>query len=144
MVQNGAAVTSHIQVRVSVVVEVSYRNTLPIVPFASHARFFGNVGESSVTVVVIKSRTQRSSRGVDIGCPRLDKIKIHQSILIVVNPAYARAHCFEIVLLVCLSRILKKGDACCLSHVGVVDLNRSILRLRRLLNDRLSSSYNDR
>src|SRR5271154_4122444 len=54
VIQNRAAVASHVEIGVAVIVVIPDRHSLPVVSFATDTRLFGNVGKRSVTVVVIQ------------------------------------------------------------------------------------------
>src|SRR5579872_6561368 len=108
VVENRAAITGDVQIRIAIVVEVTYGNTLTIVTFAPYSGLFRDVSESSIAVVVVKSAEQRMSGLIDVRCCRLDEEEIHESILVVVDPGNAGAHCFQIVLLISLRRVLPK------------------------------------
>src|SRR5436190_730421 len=92
VVKNGTAVTGHVHIRKSVIVEVPDCHALSIVAFTTYARFSGDISKSSIAIVVIKRAAQRLGRLVDVGGRRLHEEQIHQAILIVVQPGHARAH----------------------------------------------------
>src|SRR5713101_3531987 len=54
VVENGAAVAGDVDVRVAIVVEVTDGHALAVMPFAADPRFFGDVAERTITVVVIQ------------------------------------------------------------------------------------------
>ena len=118
VIENRAAITGDVQIRVSVVVEVADGNTLTIVTFAAYAGLFRDIGESAVAVVVVKSAAQRVRRLVGVSCRRLDEEEIHEPILIVVDPGNACAHRLQVILLVGLRGILLKSDFGLLTDVG--------------------------
>ena len=100
VIEDGAAVASHVEIGIAVVVEVADGDSLAVVAFAADAGFFSDVGESSVAVVVIKRAAQWMRRLVDIGGGGLDEVEIHQAILVIVEPGDSSAHGFEIILFV--------------------------------------------
>ena len=128
VVKNGTAVTGHIHIRKSVIVEIPDCHALSIVAFTTYARFCGDISKSSIAIVVIKRAAQRLGRLVDVGGRRLHEEQIHQAILIVVQPGHARAHCLEIVLLVRLRRVLLERDACGFATIGVANWNARLGR----------------
>ena len=67
VIENGAAVAGDVEIGIAVVIEIADRNALAVVSFAADAGFFGDVGKSSVAVVVIERGAQRMRRLVDIG-----------------------------------------------------------------------------
>src|SRR5882724_4930991 len=69
---------------------------------------------------------------VNVSGGRLHKVEIHQAVLIIVNPADAGAHGFEVILLVGLRGILTKRDSRRLPNVGVADGDSHVLRFRGL------------
>src|ERR1017187_6707669 len=50
VVKNGAAVSGHIQVGISIIIEVPDSHPLAVMSFAPHSGLFGDVGECSVAV----------------------------------------------------------------------------------------------
>src|SRR5438105_8196028 len=101
---------------------------------SSHASFFRYISEGSVTIVVIKSATQRMWRFVDVGRRRLDEEKIHEAVLVIVYPTDTRAHGFKVIPFLGLSRILKKSDSGGLSNIGVANGYSRVLHFRSLLS----------
>ena len=71
-------------------------------------------------------------RLVNVGGGRLDKVKIHQSVLIVVNPADTCAHGFEVILFVGLRGVLAKRDSRRLPNVCIPDRDSLALRFGSL------------
>src|SRR5579864_4309710 len=62
---------------------------------------------------------------VDIGCGSLDKEKIHEPILVIVDPGDAGSHGFEIILFVGLRRILLESNSRLLANIDVTYGNGS-------------------
>ena len=123
VIQNGAAIASHIQIGISIIVEVSDRHALTVVAFAANAGFIGDIGERSVAVIVVERAAQGMRRLINIGGGGLDEEEIHQAILIVVDPAHAGSHGFEVILFFRLRGILLEGDVGALANIGVADRN---------------------
>src|SRR4051812_7618773 len=80
-------------------------------PIAAHPGFFGDVSKCSVSIVMIESRSQRMRGFICVGCGGLHKIKIHQPVLVVIEPGHPSSHCLQIVLFITLCRVLKKCDS---------------------------------
>src|SRR4051812_18458214 len=57
VIKNGRAIASHIQVGIPIVVEVSDRDALTVMSLTTDTSFLCDVGEGSVSVVVIKGAT---------------------------------------------------------------------------------------
>src|SRR6516225_10014213 len=79
VVQDGAAVSGHVKIRIAVVVIVADRYTLPVETSGADARLFRDVSKRAVTVVVIKGGAQRARRLVDVGGRRLNEEEVHQA-----------------------------------------------------------------
>ena len=62
-------------------------------------------------------------RFVNVGRCRLNEVQIHQPVLVVVDPAHAGAHRFEVVLFVGLRGVLLKSNLRRFANVGVTDRN---------------------
>src|SRR5438552_610655 len=137
VVKDGAVVSGYVEIGIAVIVEVSDGNTLAVMPRATHAVFFGDIGKGSVTVVMVEGAAQRMGRFVNVGGGGLDKKEIHQTVLIVVEPGDASAHGFKIVLFVGGGGVLQKCYAGGLTDVGVTDGDRAVGRVYRLCEDRL-------
>ena len=135
MIENRAAVAGDVKIRVAVIVVVSDGDALAIMPGASDAGLFCDVGKRAVAVVAIKRGTKRMRRLVDIRGRGLHEEKIHQAVLVIVDPTDAGAHGFKIIFLIGLRGILEKGDSRVLSNVGEADGNRSVLRFVSLSGD---------
>ena len=137
MIKDGAAIAGHVHIGVAVIVEVRDGNTLAVMPLSAHASFFGDVGKRSVTIIVVKRRAQGMRWFVNVSSGRLDKVEIHQAVLVIVDPADAGAHGFEVILFFCLRGILTKCDSGRLSNVGVTDGYPGILRFGSLPSEGL-------
>ena len=132
VIKNGAAIAGDVQIRIAVIVEVTDRHSLTVVTFAADAGFLGDIGESSVAVVVVERAAQRMRRFVNIGGSRLDEIQIHQAILVVVDPGHACPHGFEIIFFVGLRGVLLESDLGLLADVGVTNRDCRLGLRRRL------------
>ncbi len=73
VIENGAAIAGHIQIGIAVIVEVADGNALAVMAFTADAGFLGDIGESSVAVVVVERATQRMRRFVDVSRGGLDE-----------------------------------------------------------------------
>src|ERR1700732_2956704 len=62
-------------------------------------------------------------RLVNIGGPRLPKEKIYQAVLVVIDPAHASAHGFQIIFFFRLRGVLQKGKPRLFANVGKSDGN---------------------
>ena len=124
VIKDRAAVTGDVQIRVAVVVEIAHGHPLPVKTFGPHAGFFRDVGECAVAVVAIERGAERLQRFVGVGCARLHEVEVHEAVLVVINPAHARAHGLKVVFLRAGRRILNEGDARAFGDVGVMHRNR--------------------
>ena len=100
--------------------------------FASYAGLFGDIGESSVAVVMVKRAAQGLWWFVNVGGGRLHKKKIHQSVLVIIDPADSSAHGFKVILFFCLRRVLEKSNAGGLANIGIADRDSRFWGLDRL------------
>ena len=132
VIENGAAIAGHVKIRVAVVVVVSDGDALPVVSRAADAGLFGDVGKGSVAVVVIQRRAQRMRWLINIRGRRLNEIQIQQAVLVVVDPAHARAHCLQVILFVRLRGVLHESDSRSLADVGETNRNMRLAGFRGL------------
>ena len=107
-VENRPAVAGQIQIGISVIIEITDGNALPIEPFASDAGLFGDIGECVVAIIAVKGALQGLWRFVEVCGRRLYEEDIHQAVLVEVEPGNARANGFQIILVSCLGGILSK------------------------------------
>src|SRR5919108_2562066 len=105
VIKDGASVPGHVQIRIAIVVEVAHGDSLPIVSFTTHAGFLSNICKGTVAIIVVKSAAQGMRRFVNVGRSRLDKEQVHEPVLIVDDPGYARAHGLKGILLLGLGGI---------------------------------------
>ena len=70
---------------------------------------------------MIKGGAQRVRRLVPFGFSRLHKIKVHQSVLVVINPTQAVAHGLDIFFFRGESMVVLEGDASGLADVRKAD-----------------------
>ena len=70
---------------------------------------------------------------VRVGGSGLNEVKVHESVLIVVDPSHAGAHGLEVVLLVALGRVLHERDAGLFANIGEVPGGTAWLSFRGLL-----------
>src|SRR5690242_15724189 len=132
VIKDSAAVAGHVEIGIAVVVEVSNRNSLAVVSFTSDAGLRSDVSKSSVAIVVIEGAAQRLGWFVDIGGGGLDEIQVHEPVLIVVQPGYAGAHGFQVILFVGGSAVLNESDSGGLANIGVADGHAVVGSFRRL------------
>ena len=149
VIKDRAAVTGDVQIRVAVVVEIAHGHPLPVKTFGPHAGFFRDVGECAVAVVAIERGAERLRRLVGVGGGRLHEVEVHEAVLVVVNPAQARAHGLKVVFLRAGRRILNEGDARAFGDVGESDGNRAGglgTRARGVASDQMRDAHdgNDR
>ena len=132
MVKDRTAIAGNVQIGISVIVEVPHGNALAVMALTADAGFFGDVGKCSIPIIVVKSRAQGMQWFVDVGGGRLHKEKIHQPVLVIVDPANAGAHSFKVILFFGLSGILKKSDTGSFSNVSITDGDSRVLQFRPL------------
>src|SRR5437667_7862897 len=137
VVKDRVAIAGDVQIGISVIVEVPHGNTLAVVALTADSGFFGDVGKCAVPIIVVKSRAQGMQWFVDVGGGRLHKEKIHQPVLVIVDPANAGAHSFKVILFFGLSGILKKSDTRSFADIRVANGNASVLRFGSLRGERL-------
>ena len=94
MIKNGVVIAGHVEIGIAIIIEVADSNSLAIMSFATHAGFFGDVGESPIAVVVIKRAAQGMRRLVNVGRRGLDEEEVHQPVLVIVEPGDTGAHGF--------------------------------------------------
>src|SRR6266478_4039789 len=95
--------------------------------FVGYPRFFGDVSKCAVAVVVVQRGAQWMRRFVNVGGGGLHEEKIHQAVLVVVEPGYAGAHGLQIIFFFGLSCVLKECDSRLFAYVGVTDGNGRLL-----------------
>jgi len=66
-------------------------------------------------------------RLVDVRGRRLHEEKVHQAVLVVVEPGHAGAHGLQIIFFLGLRGVLKKGDSRLFANVGKADGNSGTL-----------------
>jgi len=130
VVEDGAAMAGDIQIGESIIVNITHRNALAVMAFSTDASFLAHVGEGSVTVIVVERASQGVRRFVSVGRGRLNEEKVHESVLVAVDPADARAHGFEIILFFGLRGILREGGLGAFTDVGVADRDAGFGRRR--------------
>jgi len=74
-------------------------------------------------------------RLVNVGGCRLYKEKIHQAVLIVVEPAHTGAHRLQIIFFFSLGGVLNEGDSCLLANIRISDGNGGLLRFSGLAGE---------
>ena len=124
VVKDGPAVAGDVKVGIAVVVVVAHGHALPVEALGAHTSLFRHVRKGPIAIVMIKGGAQRVRRLVPLGLRRLHKIKVHQSVLVVINPTQAAAHGLEIVFFRSESMVVLEGDASDLTDVRKADGNR--------------------
>ena len=137
MVEDGAAVSGHVEVGVAVVVEITDGDALAVKSFGADAGLFRHFGKRPVSVVAVKRGMQGPRGLIDVGRGGLDEVEVEQPVLIVINPAEAGAHRLEVILLVGCRRVLLPGDACGLAGVSKAHRNGDGRRLGRAAHQAL-------
>src|SRR6266576_5294039 len=132
VVKDPAPVSRDVKIGIAVVVKVANSNALAVVTFTADAGFFRDIGEGSIAVVVIKRTANRMRWLVEIRRRRLNEVKIHQAVLIVIDPCDTGSHSFEIILFLGLRGVLLESDLRALTNVGVVQRDTRFGRLGRL------------
>src|SRR5712664_2136484 len=108
--------------------------------FISDAGSCGDISEGAVAVVVVQGGAQGARGLVNVGRGRLHEEKIHQAVLVIVEPAHASAHRLQIIFFFGLRRVLKKCDSRFFANVGVANGNGYSLRFCDLASEEQMSS----
>src|SRR4051794_15281689 len=132
VIKDCSAVSRDVDIGVAVVIKVAHADALAVMPFAAQSCFGGDIGERSIALVVIKSATERLKRFVDLSSSRLHEEKVHQPVLVVIEPGDTGAHGFKIVFLVSLGRVLPERNPCRFPHVGIPNGNLPFCSFDRL------------
>ena len=132
VVEDGVAVTGHQHVGVTIVVEIPHGYALAVKALRADAGLFRDVGESTIAIVVIEGRTQRSGGLVPLRGGRLDKVKVHQPVLVVIDPAQTVAHGLDVFFFRAHRGVVLKGDSGGLADIGEAHWNSGRGRRRRL------------
>src|SRR5208282_606801 len=92
VVENGTVVSEDEQVRESIVVIVPYRNAHTEQPLSPNARLFSDIGKRAIAIVAVKGAAEGVFGSVKPSRRTVHEIQVKQAVLVVVDPAAARAH----------------------------------------------------
>src|SRR5262249_35921854 len=132
VIEDGTSISRNIEIRKAVVIEIAHCNTLAVMTLTGDSRFFRDIRESSIPVIVIKRAANRMRWFVKVRRGGLSEVQVHQTVLIVVDPSHPGSHGLEVVLLFGLSRVLSEADIRALPNVNETYWNCGIRFLREL------------
>jgi hypothetical protein len=89
-----------------------------------NAGFRGDVGERSVAVIVVKSGLRRLGRMEERRVAAIHKKNVQEAILVIVEPAHACSHGFQVQLLIGSSAFVAKVNAGSFGDVAELNVGR--------------------
>src|SRR6185437_3345855 len=111
VIQNGTAVTEDEQIRETVVVVIADGNSHAEKSFGADARLLSDVCKRAVAVIAVERAAKRMRGVVNASGGAIHEVKVHQPVLVIINPGATRAHCLDQIFLTRGGIVMAEGDA---------------------------------
>ena len=109
MIKNASSVLGYVEVGEAVAIVVADGGAHSVAA-SRNACLIGDLGKSSVTVIVIKSVFQRRVGFVEIAASAIDEVNVHPPIVVVIKKCAARSGSFRQVIIGGASVDVSPGD----------------------------------
>src|SRR5258708_13660866 len=129
VVQNGMPVPRHIDVRISIVVEVRHRHPKEESSIRAYPRLLGHIRKRSVTIISVQRWLRRLFWMKEWCKSAVHKKRVQIAVLVVINPANPCPHRLQIQSLFGSRALVMKMNPALLR--GVAELHSIRIRFRR-------------